>query len=74
MQCPRLRGAASIPNSDLCPSRQGCHREVRVNLRCVALATVFGHFESSHTTVSGHALNSQNPLYYGLSLKERVDW
>jgi hypothetical protein len=53
---------------------EGCHREVQVSLRCVALATVFGHFESSHTTVSGHALNSQNSLYYGLDLKERVDW
>jgi hypothetical protein len=39
----------------------------------VALATVFEHFDSCHTAVSGYALNSQNPPDYGPDLKWRVD-
>src|SRR5262249_14252511 len=72
-QCPHLHGAASILIHSFAHRIEACHREVRVSLPCVALATVFEHFESGHTTVSGHALNGQNPLDYGLDLKERVD-
>ena len=70
---PHLHGAASVLIHSFAHRIEACHREVRVSLRCLALATVVEHFESGHTTVSGHALNSQNPLDYGLDLKERVD-
>jgi hypothetical protein len=40
-----------------------------VSPRRVALATLFEHFDSCHTAVSGYALNSQNPPDYASDLK-----